>query len=108
MSNPISSSVSYRNGDDNFGHVAFPIISFCFDDIQWVTATDNFKKRCMIKDSDQGYRDWTFVLRNCIRDQSTTTIAPTTLAEATTTSDFSYYGFFDTTTDESWISLKSL
>jgi hypothetical protein len=107
MSNPISSSVSYRNGDDNFGHVAFPIISFCFDNIELVTNTDDFKKRCMLKYLNHKLNDWTLVLHYCIRDQSTTTLAPTTLAEATTTSDFGYFGGFATTT-ESWKSLRSL
>jgi hypothetical protein len=48
MSSPISSSVSYRFGDDGQGNIAFPAITICLDNFQILGQRESVK-RCPVR-----------------------------------------------------------
>ena len=46
IENPISSSISYKNGDDNKGMIEYPIITICPSALDYFTLFGPFDNHC--------------------------------------------------------------
>ena len=57
-SGPISSSVSYRFGDDGHGNYEFPAITICLDSFKWIGMSPNgMKNNCYSAIKDTAFVD---------------------------------------------------
>ena len=85
-SNPVSSSISFINGDDSRGRLQFPAMTICVTNFNRHLTKIMFgdSKRCRVVGSIDGYYD---LFKYCLDDQST--------SNTTTTTTEVYYGFGD-------------
>ena len=55
MSVPITSTVSYKFGDDGHGSIVFPTVTICLESFKWIVKSQGMNSRCMTENFDNFY-----------------------------------------------------
>ena len=87
-SGPISSSVSYRFGDDGHGNYEFPAITICLNSFKWIGMSPNGMMNNCLSTKDEHFEDGTFLyhLMYCTYDKNQSQIAG---------GEYIYFGYFE-------------